>query len=166
MTTVLLSLGSNVQPEHYLALAVAALHQRFGALRVSPAYRTPAVGFDGADFLNNAVALETDMPLLELDAWLHAVEDAHGRDRSGPRYADRTLDIDIVYYGDVVCSGPGHLQLPRPEIKHAFVLKPLADIAPDFIDPQRGQSLAAMWQAHPDHGRAFEVVALAPLPAR
>ena len=162
MTTVLLSLGSNVQPQRYLGLAVAVLRARFGTLQVSPAYRTPAVGFDGPDFLNNAVALDTDMPLLELDAWLHAVEDDHGRDRSGPRFADRTLDIDIVYYGDVVCEGPGHLRLPRPELKHAFVLKPLADIAPDFVDPVTGRSLQAMWQDHPQFGQAFETVALDP----
>ena len=162
MTTVLLSLGSNVQPQRYLGLAVAVLRERFGQLQVSPAYRTPAVGFDGPDFLNNAVGLETDVPLLELDAWLHGVEDAHGRDRTGPRFADRTLDIDIVYYGDVVCDGPGHLRLPRPELKHAFVLKPLADIAPRFIDPVTQRSLQDMWQDHAQFGQAFDVVELDP----
>ena len=101
------------------------LRERFGALQVSPTYRTAAVGFDGPAFLNNAVAIETDLPLQELDDWLHALEDAHGRDRSGPRFSDRTLDIDVVFYGDLVLEGPGHLRIPRPELKHAFVLKPL-----------------------------------------
>ncbi len=160
MTTVLLSLGSNLDPRHYLKAAVEVLRERFGVLRVSPAYRTPAVGFDGPDFLNNAVWLETDMPLLQLDDWLHAVEDAHGRDRSGPRFSDRTLDIDVVYYGDLVVEGPKHLRIPRPELKHAFVLKPLADIAPEFIDPVRGLSLAQMWAGHPQFGQDFDVVAL------
>ena len=160
MTTVLLSLGSNLQPQHYLQAAVAVLRERFGSISVSPAYRTPAVGFDGPDFLNNAVMLDTDLPLGELDDWLHAVEDAHGRDRSGPRFSDRTLDIDVVYYGDLVVEGPGHLRIPRPELKHAFVLKPLADIAPDFIDPVRGLSLQQMWQQHPQHGQAFDTVEL------
>ena len=160
MTTVLLSLGSNLQPQHYLQAAVAVLRERFGTISVSPAYRTPAVGFDGPDFLNNAVKLETDVPLGELDDWLHAVEDAHGRDRSGPRFSDRTLDIDVVYYGDLVVEGPGHLRIPRPELKHAFVLKPLADIAPDFIDPLSGRSLAGLWRAHPQYAEPFEVVPL------
>ncbi len=160
MTTVLLSLGSNVRPQHHLQAAVQALRERFGQITVSPAYRTPAVGFDGPDFLNNAVMLDTGLPLVELDDWLHAVEDAHGRDRSGPRFSDRTLDIDVVYYGDLVVEGPGHLRIPRPELKHAFVLKPLADIAPEFIDPVRGLSLRQMWQAHPQHGHAFDTVAL------
>lgn len=164
MTTVLLSLGSNVQPTHYLRLAVDALR----ALRPTchlPAYRTPAVGFDGPDFVNNAVALDTDMDLQALDHWLHALEDAHGRDRSGPRFSDRTLDVDVVFFGDCIVQGPGHLRIPRPELKHAFVLKPLADIAPDFIDPLSGQTLAALWQAHPQHGVAFTTVALDAAPA-
>ena len=160
MTTVLLSLGSNVRPQHHLQVAVQALRGRFGQITVSPAYRTPAVGFDGPDFLNNAVMLETDLPLAELDDWLHAVEDAHGRDRSGPRFSDRTLDIDVVYYGDLVVEGPGHLRIPRPELKHAFVLKPLADIAPGFTDPVSGLTLAQMWQAHPQHAEVFDSVAL------
>jgi len=162
MTTVLLSLGSNLEPKRYLQAAVAVLRQRFGEIRVSPAYLTPAVGFEGPDFLNNAVQLETDMPLLELNDWLHAVEDAHGRDRSGPRFSDRTLDIDVVYYGDLVMEGPKHLRIPRPELKHAFVLKPLADIAPAFIDPVQQRSLAQLWRDHPHYGQAFETVDLAP----
>ncbi|MBO9738431.1 2-amino-4-hydroxy-6-hydroxymethyldihydropteridine diphosphokinase [Xanthomonas axonopodis pv. begoniae] len=160
MTTVLLSLGSNVQPTHYLRLAVAALRARFGQIVVSPAYRTPAVGFDGPDFVNNAVVLQTDLELDPLDRWLHALEDAHGRDRSGPRFSDRTLDLDVVFFGDRIVEGPGHLRIPRPELKHAFVLKPLADIAPDFIDPLSGQTLAALWQAHPQYGSAFATVEL------
>lgn len=162
MKTVLLSLGSNLQPQRYLHAAVEALRARFGTILVSPAYRTPAVGFDGPDFLNNAVALQTTMPLQELDAWLHAVEDAHGRDRSGPRFSDRTLDIDVVYYGDSVVEGPGNLRIPRPEIKHAFVLKPLADIAPDFVDPVRQQPLREMWQAHPQFADSFDILPLLP----
>lgn len=162
MTTVLLSLGSNLQPQRYLHAAVEVLRARFGTIKVSPAYRTPAVGFDGPDFLNNAVALETSMPLEELDAWLHAVEDAHGRDRSGPRFSDRTLDIDVVYYGDRVVEGPGHLRIPRTELKHAFVLKPLADIAPDFVDPVRKLTLRQMWQVHPQFAEEFETLPLLP----
>ena len=162
MTTVLLSLGSNLQPQSHLHAAVAALRQRFGAITVSPAYRTAAVGFDGPAFLNNAVGIETDLPLDALDAWLHALEDAHGRDRSGPRFSDRTLDIDVVFYGDLIVEGPGHLRIPRPELKHAFVIKPLADIAPRFVDPVSGLTLVQLWRAHAQYDEAFEVVELTP----
>lgn len=160
MTTVLLSLGSNVQPTHYLRLAVEALRARFGPIDVSPAYRTAAVGFDGPDFVNNGVQLQTDWELQALDDWLHALEDRHGRDRSGPRFSDRTLDVDVVFFGDRIVEGPGHLRVPRPELKHAFVLKPLADIAPAFVDPLSGKTLAALWQAHPQYGSAFATVEL------
>ena len=162
MTTVLLSLGSNLQPQQHLHAAVEALRARFGAIAVSTAYRTAAVGFDGPDFLNNAVAITTDLALDDLDAWLHALEDAHGRDRSGPRFSDRTLDLDVVFYGDLIVEGPGHLRIPRPELKHAFVLKPLADIAPDFIDPVSGLNLAALWRGHRQYGEAFDTMDLVP----
>jgi 2-amino-4-hydroxy-6-hydroxymethyldihydropteridine diphosphokinase len=162
MTTALLSLGSNLQPQQHLHAAVEALRARFGTIAVSPAYRTAAVGFDGPDFLNNAVAIETDLPLQTLDDWLHALEDAHGRDRSGPRFSDRTLDIDVVFYGDLIVEGPGHLRIPRPELKHAFVLKPLADIAPAFRDPVSGLTLYALWRAHRQFGEPFETMDLSP----
>ena len=158
--TVLLSLGSNVGPEGHLRAALDGLRARFGEVKVSPAYRTAAVGFDGAPFINNAVMLQSDDTLVALEAWLHALEDRHGRDRSGPRLSDRTLDVDVVFHGDAVLRDGEQVRLPRPELKHAFVLKPLADIAPDFIDPLSGRSLAGLWRAHPQYAEPFEVVPL------
>ena len=152
MSQALLSLGSNIAPETHLPAAIAALQARFGELRVSPFYRTRSVGFDGADFLNAAAIIDSDLDPHALNDWLHALEDAHGRDRSGPRHGDRTLDIDIVFYDDLVLEGAGHLQIPRDELRHAFVLKPLAEIAPDHVDPRSGRTLAQLWQAHQEHG--------------
>ena len=160
MSQALLSLGSNIAPETHLPAAIAALQARFGELCVSPFYRTRSVGFDGADVLNAAAIINTDLAPQSLNDWLHALEDAHGRDRSGPRFNDRTLDIDIVFYDDLVMQGTGNLRIPRDELRHAFVLKPLADIAPDFVDPTSGKALATLWKAHPEHGRELEVVAL------
>ena len=153
-----LSLGSNVLPEQNLASALRALRERFGALLASPIYRTRAIGFDGPDFLNAAVVLDSDLDAHELNDWLHALEDAHGRDRSGPRFGDRPLDIDIVFYDELVTGGPGNLRLPRPELKHAFVLKPLVDIAPDFIDPLSGKTLAELWAQSPERGIPMQIV--------
>ena len=147
MARVYLSLGSNVQPQHYLRAAVDELRQRFGPLTVSPAYRSKAVGFDGAEFVNLAVGLDTEMSPTDLNDWLHALEDRHGRRRDVPRYADRTLDLDIVFYDDLILDGPGHLQIPRNELQFAFVLRPIADIAPDFRHPVSGESMAELWQA-------------------
>jgi 2-amino-4-hydroxy-6-hydroxymethyldihydropteridine diphosphokinase len=146
----LLSLGSNESPAHYLRAAVAELRARFGAVVVSPVCRTPAVGFDGPDFLNCAAAICSDLEPQALNDWLHALEDRHGRRRDVPRFSSRTLDVDIVYFDDRVMRGEGNLQLPRPELKHAFVMKPLADIAPEFTDPVQGRTLAALWAAHPE----------------
>ncbi|MDR1076249.1 MAG: 2-amino-4-hydroxy-6-hydroxymethyldihydropteridine diphosphokinase [Xanthomonadaceae bacterium] len=158
MAAVLLSLGSNLYPMDHLRAAGKALRERFGDIVASATYRVPAVGFDGPDFLNSGVMLETDAGPEWLRGWLHALEDGHGRDRSGPRHGDRTLDIDLVFYGDRIIDGPGSLRVPRPELKHAFVLMPLAEIAPDFIDPGSGRSLGDLWRAHPQYGNAFERV--------
>jgi 2-amino-4-hydroxy-6-hydroxymethyldihydropteridine diphosphokinase len=149
MARVYLSLGSNLDPHRYLHAAVDELRARFGAVVVSPAYRSAAVGFDGADFVNLAVGLDTDLEPIALNDWLHALEDRHGRRRDVPRYSDRTLDVDIVLYEERVIDGPGHLQIPRKELRHAFVLKPLADIAPQVRHPVSGQTMAALWAAFP-----------------
>lgn len=155
-----LSLGSNIAPAHNLSGAVNALRERFFDVHLSPVYRTGAIGFEGADFLNAAAVIESDLDVHALNDWLHALEDVHGRDRSGPRFNDRTLDIDIVFYDDLVLEGAGNLQIPRDELRHAFVLKPLADIAPEFSDPVSGKTLAALWESHADYGRAFEIVSI------
>ena len=157
---VLLSLGSNIDPERHLRLALDELRSMFGEAVVSPAYRTAAVGFDGAPFVNAAVALRTTLSLPALEDALHALEDRHGRDRTGPRLSDRTLDVDVVFYGDTVIRDGARVRVPRPELKHAFVLKPLADIAPAFVDPLSGARLVDLWRSHPQHDEQFEVVAL------
>ena len=145
-----LSLGSNIEPEANLRKAVAALRERFGEVVVSPAYRTRAVGFEGPDFLNAIAVIDSDIHPFALNDWLHALEMQQGRDRRDASYSNRTLDVDIIYFGDLVLEGPDDFQLPRPELHHAFVLKPLADVAPVFVDPVRNVTLAQLWAAHPD----------------
>ena len=139
-----LSLGSNIEPEIHLRAALGELRARFPVFAVSPVYRSSAVGFDGPDFLNLAVGIDTDLDPPALDVWLHALEDRHGRRRDVPRYASRTLDVDIVLFDDVVIDGPGHLRIPRPELDQPFVLVPLCDIAPDVRNPASGRTLAEM----------------------
>lgn len=159
MARACLSLGSNLDPEAHLRAAIAALRARFGDVRMSRVYRTRAVGFDGGDFLNAAAVVETDLEPEALDAWLHALEDAHGRDRGGPRFGDRTLDIDLVLYDDRIVDGPGHLRIPRDELRHAFVLGPLAEIAPDRVEPRSGRTLAELWAQSPEREVPMTVVA-------
>jgi 2-amino-4-hydroxy-6-hydroxymethyldihydropteridine diphosphokinase len=155
-----LSLGSNIAPEENLRKAIAALRERFGDVIVSPVYRTPATGFKGPDFLNAIAVIESDIHPFALNDWLHALEEAQGRDRRDASYSNRPLDVDIIYFGDLVLDGPGEFQLPRPELHHAYVLKPLADVAPDFVDPVRHMALAKLWAAHPDAQQPPQEVAL------
>lgn len=155
MARAVLSLGSNLEPERHLAAAVAALRERFGEVALSPVYRTSAVGFAGPDFLNLAAIVETDLEPEALDAWLHALEDRHGRRRDVPRFSSRTLDVDLVLYDDRVLRGPGNLELPRGELaKHAFVLKPCVDLAPGWRHPTLGRTLAELWAEFPEAKKA------------
>ncbi|HET7845748.1 MAG TPA: 2-amino-4-hydroxy-6-hydroxymethyldihydropteridine diphosphokinase [Xanthomonadales bacterium] len=143
-----LSLGSNLEPEKHRRAALAELRARYGAVVVSPTYRTRAVGFDGPDFLNLAVGIDTDETPQALDEWLHALEARHGRVRTGSRYSSRTLDADIVLFGERIVHGPGNLEIPRGElVKHAFVLQPMADVAPDVVHPQLRVTIGRLWAA-------------------
>lgn len=160
MTRAWLSLGSNVEPESNLLAALRELRAHFGDIVVSPVYRFPAVGFDGPDFLNLAAGIDTDFGVGVLNDWLHALEDRHGRRRDVPRFSSRTLDVDIVLFGDQVLKGPGNLEIPRPELKYAFVLKPLADIAADIVHPVLGKTIGQLWRDFPavkDHSVRVEL---------
>ena len=163
--TTYISIGSNIEPERNLRSAVAALRERFGDVKVSPVYRTRSVSFEGEDFLNASVVLESDVHPFALNERLHALEVAHGRDRRDKSYSDRTLDLDIIYFGKLVLEGPGNFILPRPELRHAFVLKPLAEIAPGAMHPLESRSIAELWRAHPEHDVAFEQVELGDAPS-
>ena len=149
MTTACLGLGSNVAAGKHLRAAVLALRERFDGLRLSPLYRSRAVGFEGADFINFAAAIETSLAPADLHTWLRELEDRHGRRRDVPKFSDRTLDVDILLYGDLVLDDP-ELQLPRPEIlRFAHVLRPLAELVPEQLYPGRDETLAELWQASP-----------------
>lgn len=160
MTRAWLSLGSNVEPEKHLRAALAELRARFGAIVVSRAYRFPAVGFDGPDFINLAAGIDSDLEPPALNDWLHALEDRHGRRRDVPRFSNRTLDVDIVLFGERVLKGPGNLELPRPELQRTFVLQPLAEIAPDAMQPLLHRRIGELWAA--GHARGEPGAALAP----
>lgn len=145
MTCVYLSIGSNVDRDRHIQAALDGLSHLFGALEISSVYESEAVGFDGEPFYNLVVGIETDLPVGDLSRALKQLEDANGRLRDVPRFSARTLDLDILTYGDVVGLHDG-VTLPRGEIlKNAFVLRPLAEIAADERHPQTGERYADLW---------------------
>jgi len=144
-TPVWLSLGSNIEREHNIRGAVAALRDEFGPLRISPVYESEAVGFKGDPFFNLVVGIETDLTLAQLEGLLRTIETDFGRRRGCNKFAPRTLDIDILTFGDWV-GKEGGLSLPRDEIeRYAFVLRPLSDIAPDERHPRLGRTYSELW---------------------
>lgn len=152
MARVYLGLGSNIDRERNIASALLELREIFAELTVSTVYQCPAVGFDGEDFYNLAVGFDTDLDVHEVSRELHAIEDRHGRERNRSHYSDRTLDIDLLLYDDLVVKEKG-LALPRREIeRYAFVLRPLAEIAPDFRHPVTDITIAELWSAFPKRG--------------
>jgi 2-amino-4-hydroxy-6-hydroxymethyldihydropteridine diphosphokinase len=152
MADVYVAVGGNVEPLKYLDRALTLLEQDFGALRISPAYRNPAVGFKGADFINLVVGFATSLSAADVRERLRSIETACDRPRDAPKWAPRTMDLDLLMYGEEVSDTPG-LMLPRPDlVRRAYMLKPLADIAPDLVHPALGKTMAELWEAFgPDH---------------
>lgn len=151
MAVVYLSLGSNVEREKHIRSCIAALKHHFGDVLCSSVYESEAVGFAGSHFYNLVACIETALPLSELNNRLKKIEDEHGRNRNGPKFSPRTLDIDILTYGDLTGCIEG-IDLPREEIcKNAFVLLPLADIAPDAMHPLLHKSYGELWAAYDKH---------------
>ncbi|GMR00728.1 MAG: 2-amino-4-hydroxy-6-hydroxymethyldihydropteridine diphosphokinase [Gammaproteobacteria bacterium] len=145
MPTIYISLGSNINREKNTRAGIAALKQAFGDLNLSSVYESEAVGFDGDAFYNMVISCEVSTPVHETNQILRDIEDANGRDRSGPRFSSRTLDLDLLLYDELILDEKG-LKLPRGEIlKNAFVLWPLAEIAPNLKHPETGMSYVDLW---------------------
>lgn len=147
MARVYLSIGSNIDREANIRGGVVDLKKQYGAVTLSSVYESEPVGFDGDNFYNLVAAFDTDEPVEQVSQTLHAIEEAHGRTREGPRFSSRTLDIDLLTYDELVTRDHG-LELPRDEItKNAFVLWPLAEIAADEKHPVLRQSYGELWAA-------------------
>lgn len=146
MPQVYVAAGSNIEPERHLAIATRELERQFPGARFSPWYRNRAVGFEGEDFVNFVAGFATDLAVDEVLQRLHAIEALCGRPRAAPRWAPRSMDLDVLLYGDRVCQQP-HLELPRPDLlKRAYMLGPLADLAPDLVHPTEKRTIGELWQ--------------------
>lgn len=141
-----LSLGSNIDRRRHIEQALQDLRGSFGELVVSPIYESEAVGCEGGNFYNLVVGVETGLPIDSLVRQLKSIEAKHGRRRSADKYAPRTLDIDLLTYGEQVVNRPG-MRLPRDEVtSYAFVLLPLSKVARDELHPLSGLTYHELWE--------------------
>jgi 2-amino-4-hydroxy-6-hydroxymethyldihydropteridine diphosphokinase len=145
---VFIGVGSNVDRHQHIQAGLKALALEFGELAVSPVYESEAVGFDGSPFFNLVVGVLTEKSVAELSRCLKAIELANGRKPEALRFSPRTLDLDVLTYGDLDHASDG-VEIPRPEILYnAFVLRPLAELAGDLRHPVNGLTYRELWQAY------------------
>jgi len=158
VTQVLVAAGSNIEPVANLRRALDVLVRHYPRLRCSRAYRNAAVGFEGEDFVNLVVGFDTGDDVESVLAHLHEAEAKCGRERMAPKWAPRSMDLDVLLFGDRVCDEPG-LVLPRPDLVHrAYMLGPAAELAPGTVHPTLGRTLAELWRDFARDGHPMHVV--------
>jgi 2-amino-4-hydroxy-6-hydroxymethyldihydropteridine diphosphokinase len=157
---VFVAAGSNIRPRANLRRALELLRRTWPALKRSQAWRNPAVGFEGQDFVNLVIGFDTDLPLAAVLDRLHAAEEACGRPREAPKWAPRSMDLDVLLYGDAVGEFPGAV-LPRPDlVRRPYMLGPMAEIAPGFVHPTLGRTMAELWAGFPKDDLVMTPVSL------
>jgi len=146
MPRVFVSVGSNIEREQHVRSALKALRERYRQLVVSRIFESEAIGFSGDNFYNLVVGFDTEDSVWEVVEELRRIEQTYSRDRRLPRFGPRTMDLDLLLYGDLVMDQKG-IKLPREEIaRYAFVLGPLAEIAGDTRNPLSGRRFIDIWR--------------------
>ncbi len=145
MLRVFVGIGSNIDRETSVRAGVADLREKYGELQLSSVYESEAVGFEGDAFYNLVASFDTSDSVDQVIKSLAKIEETHGRVRGSERFSSRTLDLDLLLYGNLVASGEGY-HVPRDEIpRYAFVLWPLSELEPTMKHPQTGETFLAMW---------------------
>jgi 2-amino-4-hydroxy-6-hydroxymethyldihydropteridine diphosphokinase len=143
---IYLGIGSNIEPQKNIIAGLESLEILFSKLVISPTYLAPAFGFDGDIFHNLVVSAETHLSIEDVVQALRQIEFDHGRPEQAVKFSARSLDIDLLLYGDYVGKAGGY-KIPRSDIdKFDFVLRPLQDIAAEELHPVSGKSFAELWQ--------------------
>jgi 2-amino-4-hydroxy-6-hydroxymethyldihydropteridine diphosphokinase len=146
VSKVYVGIGSNIKRETSIRGAVRELAGHYGPLILSPVYETRALGFEGGNFYNLVVGFDSVEPIEHIKEWLFQAETRFGRERQDDRYSSRTLDLDLLLYGDTV-RHDDKVDLPHPDIlRYDFVLRPLADIAPGVTHPEAGLTCSEIWK--------------------
>tara|TARA_R110002124_G_scaffold41975_2_gene129510 strand:- start:485 stop:1003 length:519 start_codon:yes stop_codon:yes gene_type:complete len=144
---IFISVGSNINREQHITAGLDAMYAAFGELTLSSVYESKSVGFDGNNFYNLVVQASTELSIVEVVEHLKTIETQNLRTRESKKFAPRTLDLDLLTYDDVIIQAP--MELPRPEILYnAFVLQPLAEIAPEVEHPLAKKSYFSLWQQY------------------
>jgi len=147
MARLYISLGSNVDRQHYVNAGLTALETLLGELTLSSLFASKAVGFDGAEFYNMVIGATTELTIEQVAKALRDIEFTNGRQLNAKKYSPRTLDLDLLLFDELVLESPA--QIPRAEItENAFVLWPLAEIAPELKHPLLNMSYQQLWQTY------------------
>jgi len=158
MAQVFIGLGSSINKAENIHSGIVALRAEFGVLALSPVYESEAIGFSGVNFYNLVVELQTDIGIYELNKKLKNIEVKHGRPEHALKFAPRTLDLDLLLYGKQIDP---KIDLPRAEIlKNAFVLKPLAALAPTLTHPILGETYQTLWRNYPQEKQKLWKISL------
>lgn len=145
MTTAYIGVGSNIDREKHVLAAYSELASVATGLRASRVYECDPVGFNSQPFYNLVVEVETELSLADFSQFLRSAERKWGRDENAQKYQDRTLDLDIVLFGDLVSQAAP--QLPRSDIfKFPFVIQPLYELCPERVVPGDGRTIKQIWQ--------------------
>ncbi|MDD5267476.1 MAG: 2-amino-4-hydroxy-6-hydroxymethyldihydropteridine diphosphokinase [Methylococcales bacterium] len=141
-----ISIGSNIDKDKNILASLQTLEHHFGELTTSSIYESEPVGFTGDTFYNLVVGFNSELSVKEVAKQLRQIELDNGRTRNCQKFSPRTLDLDLLLYDDLVIND-GRLQIPRDEIeRYAFVLEPLAEIAPNLKHPISHISYADLWE--------------------
>lgn len=160
MPEVFVAAGSNIRPREHLRKALGLMRATWPGLRVSRAYANKAVGFEGDDFVNLVVAFHTGESLAAVLEKLHAIEAACGRAREAAKWAPRSMDLDVLLYGDVVGEFPGAV-LPRKDLlRRPYMLGPMAEIGPEVVHPTAGRRIGELWAEFDSAGHVMTPVSL------
>ena len=158
MSIVYLGLGSNIRPEENLSLGVRELRRHYGEVDVSSVYRGAAIGFEGDDFLNLVLRVRSKETPVEICNEIERLHDLAGRNRSNEKWVSRPLDIDLLLYNDLIID-ERPVRVPRSDIlEYSFVLRPLAELAPDLVHPATGKTMLAHWQEFDAESQPLELV--------
>jgi 2-amino-4-hydroxy-6-hydroxymethyldihydropteridine diphosphokinase len=160
MARVYVAIGGNVEPGRWFPVAARELRRRFPGVEFSSCYRNPAYGFEGADFVNAVAGFDTTRSPELVLADCHEIEAICGRRRDDPKWVPRLMDVDLLLHGDTIAETAAY-RLPRTDLlRRCYMLRPLAEIAPELRHPTTGRTIADHWQELAREPHTLESIAL------